>query len=273
MQSKYINIISAIALVFSIQQVSAEDVLNADYQVIDEPYINKTPVNITELGQDWLLDKKIYINLPTTNETRTPVEVMIGELDIAGLKIVSSVDLSNVYYSGKSIEAGETALSVVNKIADNTSLGYQVHFRAEGAGFVELTNMEQKKPAPMSTELFNNIPVVVRGGRCEFVDSDDRYTFYQNKHYFKLREGTVADNFQTLIDKAFTNYRIVNKVGHHMVFNSVCLSANTKDELVQRIIEPYSTPHKMYFGTFINDVAAIFYEGDQTFAKYFRGRK
>jgi hypothetical protein len=108
---------------------------------------------------------------------------------------------------------------------------------------------------------------------CNFTDDKKRYYEKDGGYYFSAKKGKLEDNLKTLIKYTHPKHTYVFKLSRHNVFGDSCIFAISKDGLVQKMIEAYEEPSKIYFGTFPNTVAAFFYEGSEIFNKYVRYTK
>jgi len=108
---------------------------------------------------------------------------------------------------------------------------------------------------------------------CNFKDNKNRYYEKDGGYYFLAKKGKLEDNLKTLIKYTHPKHTYVFKLSRHNVFGDSCIFAISKDGLIQKMIDAYEEPSKIYFGTFPNTVAAFFYEGSDIFNKYVRYTK
>jgi adenosine deaminase len=87
---------------------------------------------------------------------------------------------------------------------------------------------------------------------------------------FQLKKGTLKANIQRLVQQYYQGAQLIYEVGHHEVFTDTCIKAELTNGLVQQLIEPYFSPQPIYFMTFRNNVAAVFYQNDGRYSQYLR---
>lgn len=105
---------------------------------------------------------------------------------------------------------------------------------------------------------------------CNFPDKNTRYYEKNGGYYFLSKKGKLEDNLKELIKHTHPQYTYVFELSRHNVFSDSCIFALSEQRLIQKMIEAYEEPSKIYFGTFPNGVASFFYENSETFSKYVR---
>ncbi len=90
------------------------------------------------------------------------------------------------------------------------------------------------------------------------------------EHQFQIEKGTLKSNIERIIAAHYQGALLVYEVGHHGVFVDSCIEADSANALVQQMIEPYTSPQRIYFMTFRNGVAAVFYQNDSKYSQYLR---
>lgn len=111
---------------------------------------------------------------------------------------------------------------------------------------------------------------------CSLRDSDevsivnDEYSFYG----FVTSKGSLNSNMQSLLKSFYpANQKFIDKTQRHKVLSNVCILSRNKQEVIQRLIEPYRfNKQPIIFGTFANEIAVMFYRNDAEMASYLRVR-
>lgn len=90
---------------------------------------------------------------------------------------------------------------------------------------------------------------------------------------FQLKRGTLKDNLERILEQEYQGALLVFEVGVHRVFTDACIKSDSADGLVQQMIEPYTSPERIYMMTFRNNVVAVFYENNPKYAQYLRSAR
>jgi hypothetical protein len=90
---------------------------------------------------------------------------------------------------------------------------------------------------------------------------------------FQLKKGTLKANIERLMKSHYQGAQLIYEVGRHAVFTDSCIEAESANGLVQQMIEPYTSPGEVYFMTFRNNVAAVFYKNDGRYGQYLRAAR
>lgn len=130
-------------------------------------------------------------------------------------------------------------------------------------------NAASQVPTDYKRQMIQTVDALNAGNFCERADADRRGIKDRNGRVaFRLQKGMLKQNIEDLLREFELPNVLVYQIGQHNVFNDICMEADSINLLVQQIVEPYVTPALVYVGIFKNNVMAVFYANDPTFAKY-----
>tara|TARA_Y100001968_G_scaffold296826_1_gene305294 strand:+ start:14683 stop:15321 length:639 start_codon:yes stop_codon:yes gene_type:complete len=137
----------------------------------------------------------------------------------------------------------------------------------------------QKSTSIRPKEVETIIEVVVEephpGDWCETRKEDELYFVNEERGYFGfyLKKGALIENLERLVDSFYPNNQgLISRIGDHVVPANTCIVERNKDLVFQQIVEPYFVDNNsVQYGSFTNNVHAVFYRNDPEFSRYFSG--
>lgn len=90
---------------------------------------------------------------------------------------------------------------------------------------------------------------------------------------FRAKSGSLKSNVKNLLAQHYPNKNadsLVYKVKHHSIFSDICIYASNRSALMQKLIQGFTSPGRIFFMTFDGDVSAVFYHDDPEFKTYLR---